>query len=99
MQEYNATAGSRTWITTAGPSASRFTVSSTRCPGDALECDFDAESGTVVCTPGPAIRALPVRFRWTAEEGVLESDGRSVRIEEALRLVLDELVCVDEETW
>ena len=97
VSEYNATAGSRMWVIRTGPSPSRFTISSTLCAGDAVEFAYDADSATLVCTPGPAVHAPPIRLQWIASTGLLEGEGLSLRIDEALRLVLDELVCVDEE--
>jgi hypothetical protein len=97
VREYNATAGSRIWVIRTGPSPSRFTISSTLCDGDAVEFAFDADSSTLVCTPGPAVNAPAMRLQWTARTGLLEGEGLTLRIDEALQLLLDELVCVDEE--
>ena len=100
LRECNATAGHPLWtISSADASPSRFTVYSTVCAGDAVECSFDFERGILACVPGPAVKAKPVQFQWIEGNVVtLDSDGRSITMREALRLVLDELVCIDEES-
>ena len=63
--------------------------------GDRIECSFDIDRGILLCTPGPGVRAKRLRFRWV--DGKLLLDGREYEMRQALRLVLDELVCIDAD--
>jgi hypothetical protein len=94
VQECNAIAGEPLWVITgtAGP-LRRVTVESAASPCDRIECSFDVDRGILVCAPGPGVRARRLRFRWN--DGKLLLDGREYDLQDALRLVLDELVCID----
>ena len=96
VRECNAIAGEPLWVM-SGMSAPirRLTVASATRPGNRMDCSFEIGRGILVCAPGPGVRAKRLRFRFT--EGVLLLDGREYSIDEALRLVLDELVCIDED--
>ena len=95
VRECNAIAGEPLWVVsgTGGPLC-RSAVESATCPGDRIECSFDVDRGILVCAPGPGIRAKRLRFRWI--DGKLLLDSREYDMQQALRLVLDELVCIDE---
>ena len=96
VRECNAIAGEPLWVIsgTGGP-LGRFSVKSVARSGDRIECSFDIDRGILVCAPGPGMRARRLRFRWI--DGKLLLDGREYDMRQALRLVLDELVCIDED--
>ena len=95
-RECNAIADEPLWVVsgTGGP-VFRLTIASAACSGDRIDCSFDADRGTLSCTPGPAVHAERLQFQ--LKEGKLVLDGCVYDIDGALQLVLDELVCVDEE--
>jgi hypothetical protein len=96
VRECNAIAGEPLWVISAiNGRLRRLAVEWATRPGARIDCSFDLDRGVLSCTPGPALRARRLRFRWT--EGQLLLDGNFYTMDEALRLVLDELVCVDAE--
>jgi hypothetical protein len=96
VRECNAIAGEPLWVISGtGGSPVRFRVESAARSGDRIDCSFDLERGVLVCAPGPGVRARRLRFQWV--DGKLLRDGREYDVEQALRLVLDELVCIDED--
>jgi hypothetical protein len=96
VRECNTLADEPLWVVSgAGGPLRRLTVQSAARSGDRIDCSFDAQRGILVCSPGPDVRARRLQFRLS--NGRLSLDGREYRIEEALRLVLDELVCVDDK--
>jgi hypothetical protein len=96
VRECNLVAGEPLWVIsgTGGP-LGRFRVHSATRPADRIECSFDMDRGVLVCAPGPGVRARRLRFQW--RDGNLLLDGCACDVDEALRLVLDQLVCIDEE--
>ena len=96
VRECNAIADEPLWVVsgTGGP-VCRLTIASSARSGDRIDCSFDVNRGTLSCAPGPAVRAERLRFH--LKEGKLVLNGRAYDIGGALGLVLDELVCVDEE--
>jgi hypothetical protein len=96
VRECNAIADERLWVISATRAPlRRLTVESATRSGDRIECSFDVERGILTCLPGPAVHGESLQFQWN--DGKLLRDGREYAVEEALRLVLDELVCVDAE--
>jgi len=96
VRECNAIAGEPLWVISGtGGLLCRVAVESAASSGDRIECSFDVERGILVCAPGPRVRAKRLRFRWI--DGKLLLDGRECEMQQALRLVLDELVCIDED--
>ena len=96
VRECNAVAGEPLWVTsrTGGPLGD-FRVESATRSGDRVECSFDLERGILVCAPGPGVRAKRLRFQW--REANLLLNGREYDFDQALRLVLDQLVWIDED--
>jgi|ERR1700730_9761698 hypothetical protein len=97
VQECNAVAGECLWRTATAPDrAPLFSVQSTARPGISVECSFDVEHGMLTCKPGSAIQADTLEFQFIGETVVtLRRGGGEFTLEQALGLVLDELVSVD----
>jgi len=96
VRECNAVAGEPLWvISEMGGRPGRFRIESATPSGDRIECSFDIDRGILVCAPGPGVRARRLRFEW--REGDLLLDGRQCDIDEAQRMVLDQLVWIDED--
>jgi hypothetical protein len=96
VRECNAIAGEPLWVVSGtGEPFGRLTVESVTRPGNRIQCSFDLDRGSLVCSPGPALHSRRLHFRWT--EGKLLFGGRECDVDDALNLVLDQLVCIDEE--
>lgn len=92
VRECNVLSETLLWlITRTGGQAARVTVESSSCPGDRIDCSFDAALGRITCLPGPAV-SWPLRvFEWSGKR--LRCDGVEYSIASAASAVLDELVC------
>ncbi|SRR6266481_2268404 len=97
VREGNAVAGECLWQTATAPDgAPLFSVQSTSRPGISVECSFDIEHGMLTCKPGSAIKADTLEFQFIGEAVVTpRRGGGELTLEQALILVLDELVSVD----
>jgi hypothetical protein len=96
VRECNAIAGEPLWVISGtGEALGRVRVESAARRGDRIECSFDIDRGILLCAPGPGVRAKRLRFRWI--DGKLLLDGREYEMQQALWLVLDELVCIDAD--
>ena len=98
IKEGNLLAGERLWEIGRSPGMPHtFTIRSTIDPADFLECSLDGEAGVLTCTPGSAIRADPLRFQVSGETaGALGREGRDFTLEQAIFLILDELVWIED---
>ncbi len=98
VEEGNILCGERLWVVAAQPGAAQpLTIRSTSDPTDLVECSLDLESGVVTCIPGAAIRAGALQFETLgATTACLRSDGALYSVEQALDMVLDELVWMED---
>ncbi len=99
VREVNAIAGEPLWeVVTPEESLGAFTIQSTRCPGDYLECQLDSETAILRCKPGSAIGSGPMKFRLAA--GRLYGFGREggqYTDYDAVTLILDKLAWIEED--
>jgi hypothetical protein len=95
--EGNLEAGERLWeIVDCSAAAAALTIRSTSWTADAIDCALDFESGNLTCAPGQAIPAAPLTFQVVRERpGIFRRGGVEFTIDEAVNLILDELVWVD----
>ena len=92
----NAEAGERLWeVVPSSDTGTALTIRSTRWDGDAVECAFDASTGALTCAPGPAIHAPTLVFH-VLPDGRVRRGGVDCTMDEAVNLVLGELVWVDD---
>ena len=98
VREGNLLAGERLWEIGRSPGMPHmFTIRSTMDPADFLECSLDGEAGVLTCNPGSAIKADPMRFRVCGgTAGALWREGRDCTLDQAISLILDELVWIEE---
>jgi hypothetical protein len=93
--EGNLEAGERLWEIVDSSEAA-LTIRSTSWTADAIECALDIESGKLTCAPGQAIPAAPLTFQVVRDRaGTFRRGGVEYTIDEAVNLILDELVWVD----
>jgi hypothetical protein len=93
--EGNLEAGERLWEI-VDRSASVLTIRSTSWTSDAIECALDLESGNLTCAPGQAIPAAPLTFQVVRDRaGTFRRGGMEFTIDEAVNLILGELVWVE----
>ena len=97
VRECNIVAGEELWITTgAADPIPTVVVVSTTCSQNRVECSFDPDRRILACKPGPALRIEPHQFEWIAETGdILRRESREFTLDEAVNLLLDELVCTE----
>jgi hypothetical protein len=94
--ECNAIADEPLWtVSAAGDPIYQIVVARRGIPGERVECVFHAAAGVLICTPGPAVNARPLQFEYGPETWTV--NGCACSPEEAIRLVLDELVTSDED--
>jgi hypothetical protein len=93
--EGNLEAGERLWeiVDCSGPG---LTIRSTNWSTDAIECALDFENGRLTCAPGMAIPNAALTFQVLRDKpGMFRRGGVDYTIDEAVNLILDELVRVD----
>jgi hypothetical protein len=97
VKEGNLLAGERLWEVVQSPDGTTLlTIRSTRWAADSVECAFDATTGALTCAPGPAIAAPTLVFQILPDApGMVRRGGVECTIDEAVNLVLDELVWTD----
>jgi hypothetical protein len=95
IEEGNLVAGERLWEIIAADDSRWLTIRSTRWAADSVECVFDASTGSLTCAPGAAISAPPLTFQ-VLPGGLVRRGGVECTIDEAVNLVLDELVWKEE---
>jgi hypothetical protein len=95
IQEGNLVAGERLWEVVPADDDSWLTIRSTRWAADSVECVFDAVTGSLTCAPGAAIAAPPFTFQ-VLPGGTVRRGGVECTLDEAVNLVLDELVWKEE---
>ena len=89
-------AGERLWeIVQSGDPAAALTIRSTRWAADSVDCVFDVSTGSLTCAPGAAIAAPALTFQ-VLPSGIIRRGGMECTIDEAVNLVLDELVWKEE---
>jgi hypothetical protein len=96
VRDCNAVAGEPLWTIAKieGP-AEGVVVASVTEPLARVEVSFDPDKGLLVCSPGAAVKAAPLHFRWRCDG--LTLDDTLCSLDAALGLVLDELVAADSE--
>lgn len=88
IEEGNMLAGERLWKIERRTDASEaLVIRSTVDPCNHLECSLDLRSGTLTCVPGSLRFQVP-----GGAESVLRRDDAVYTLEQALCLILDELV-------
>jgi hypothetical protein len=89
VDEGNLEAGERLWEIVDPPeSGGVLTIRSTSLPADAIECALDVESGHLTCAT--------MTFQVLRDQpGMFRRGGIDYTIDEAVNLILDELVRVD----
>ena len=94
IEEGNLVAGERLWEIVPSPDESAaLTIRSTRWTSDSVECAYDASTGALTCAPGTAIVAPTLTFHvCTDDPGMFRRGGVDCTVDEAVALVLDELV-------
>jgi hypothetical protein len=94
IQEGNAVAGECLWTLTEGdPEAKCFTIGHIRSGEDYIECSLDPETWILTCKPGPARESGALVFEIIAGSSAsVRHDGRDRSVDEAVTLILDELV-------
>jgi hypothetical protein len=99
VRECNALAGQDLWETECQEQPTlRLKVRSTTCRGDELDFCFDAHTGILTCQPGARIERQPCRFELVSPAGEALRHGEFViSLKQAVLLMLDELVFVDEQ--
>jgi hypothetical protein len=96
IDEGNLVAGERIWeIVQSGDPATWLTIRSTRWAADSVDCVFDVSTGSLTCAPGAAIAAPPLTFQ-VLPGGIVRRGGVECTIDEAVNLILDELVWKEE---
>lgn len=95
--EGNFLAEERLWeVRMSGPMS--ITISSVQWEGNAIECTFDPDAGSLRCCPGAVIGHKPLVFDVVPDQnGILRRCGADLTLEEAVQLVLDELVWMDDD--
>jgi hypothetical protein len=98
VQEGNLVAGERLWeIVDSSGGAPLFTIQSTTDANDSLECSLDPQTGVLNCRPGPSIKTSALRFELPGGTGgQLRRDGADCTLDQAIALLLDQLVWVEE---
>lgn len=87
IEEGNMLAGETLWKIERTEQPEEFTIRSTVDPRNCLECSLNPRNGVLTCAPGSLRFQVPLE---TA--GPLQRDGAACSLEEALCLILDELV-------
>jgi hypothetical protein len=98
ITEGNLTAGEQLWEVVQSDEASNLLIiRSTRWTADSIECALDLKSGALTCAPGSAICTGPLKFQLVQDKpGMVRRRGKEFTIDEAVQLVLSELVWVDD---
>ena len=98
VKEANFVAAERLWeIGKAAGAAQTLTIRSTIDPSNFLECSLDAEAGVLTCRQGSALKVDSLRFQLLGGTvDMLRREGRDCTLDQAITLILDELVWIDE---
>lgn len=75
-----------------------FTIQSTRCSADFLDCLLDSETAILRCRPGSAIGSGPLKFRVAGERlcGFGRNSGDYTDYD-AVTLILDKLAWIEDD--
>jgi hypothetical protein len=97
IHEGNLVAGERLWELLKSPDPrGRLIIRSSRDPAVFIECSFDPGAGILTCRLGSAIECDALAFRLAGDTvGMLWVDERQFRPEQALTMILDQLVWMD----
>jgi hypothetical protein len=98
VQEGNLLAGERLWQIVKSPDVVQaLIIQSTRYPSDFVECSLDGQSCVLTCRSGAAIGSGVLSFHMPdAKAGFTLASECECTIEQALGLILDQLVWVEE---
>ena len=94
IREGNLVADERRWELVKSPDpAGRLIIRSSTNPADFVECTLDG--GVLTCRPGSAIECDALVFRIAGENAGMLLDECRFTLEQALTMILDQLVWVD----
>ena len=95
VNEGNLVAGERLWELVKLPDpAGRLIIRSSNDPDHFVECSLHA--GVLTCRPGSAIECDALVFRFAGDTaGMLLADEHRFTLEQALTIILDQLVSMD----
>jgi hypothetical protein len=93
IHEGNAVAGERLWTLTGNPEVTCFTIGHVGPGEEYIECSLDLETWILTCRPGRAREGGVLLFESMAGSSAsLRHAGSDRSVEEAVTLILDELV-------
>lgn len=99
VQEGNLLAGEQIWQVVKSPElAQALVIQSTRHPADFVECSLDGQSCVLTCRPASATASDVLSFQ--LPQAMAEQQPRAeseCTIEQALGLILDQLIWEDPE--
>ena len=97
IHEGNVVAGERLWELVKSPDPGRqLIIRSSIDPADFVECSLDPGAGVLTCQPGSAIECDVLVFRLADDTaGGLLVDDRQFSLEQAVTMILDQLVWMD----